>query len=823
MPEFIRVNSLRVKITAIAVTAILVTIVAVFIVADLTIEDEQARQSVEAMNLISRNAALDLENYFYGIEQSAEMTAAVATDSLDSVVLVENAAAGSQAKDGERTPEQQAALDAYMTEYLKGVEETFSSVAGHTQGIITYYYCISPEISEKEHGFYFSRVGKTGFRKEEALNAAALDPMDTEHNSWYFEPVSKSRPVWVGPYQDTYLNGLWTVSYLLPIYKAGQLIGVLGMDIAADTLADKVRPIGFYDTGFACLLDDQGRIIYHPTLETGSRPDLKGMSLDDDLLNKKNSGDELITYKAEGQKRQMSFMTLENGMKLVATAPSSEINATWTKLIKDILMLTAFIIAIAIILLTPAVGYLTVPLRKLTAASARLAAADYDVELEYDGNDEVGVLTDSFKKMRDQLRLNIEDLNRRVITDELTGLPNMERFFVLAKEECERIKAAGEEPALIYLNFTGLKHFNRQYGFDEGNRLICALADILADNYGPQNVSRFSQDNFAVIAAENGLEEGLRKVFEECEHANSGRTLPLRAGIYPFRLGDARVNTAADRAKYACDLHRESYVSGYYYFDESMLKRLENVRYIISKIDSALRDRQIEIYYQPIVDAKTGKVCDEEALSRWNDPERGMLPPDEFVPALENARLIYKLDLYVIEQVIDKIKSRGAAGGEAISQSFNLSRADFESCDIVEEVRRRVDEAGIARDMINIEITESMIGDDFAFMKEQIERFRDLGFKVWMDDFGSGYSTLEVLSEVKFDLIKIDMRYMQHFNDGEESRVMLSEMIHMAKALGLDTVCEGVETKEQVEFLKDTGCSKLQGYYFGKPAPYKES
>ncbi len=821
MPEFIRTNSLRVKITAIAVTAILVTIVAVFIVADLTIEDEQARQSVEAMNLISRNASLDLENYFHGIEQSTEMTAAVATDSLDSVVLVENDAAGSQAKDKERTPEQQDALDAYMTEYVKGVEETFASVAGHTQGVITYYYCISPDISEKEHGFYFSRVGKTGFRREEPLNAAALDPMDTERNSWYFEPISKARPLWVGPYKDAYLGEMWTVSYLMPIYKAGQLIGVLGMDIAADTLADKVKPIRIYKTGFACLLDDAGRIIYHPSLETGTRPDLKGMSLDDDLLNKKNSGDDLITYKAEGQKRQMSFMTLENGMKLVATAPSAEINATWTKLIRDILLLTAFIIAIAIFLLTPAVGYLTVPLRKLTAASARLAAAEYDVELEYNGNDEVGVLTDSFKKMRDQLRLNIDDLNRRIITDELTGLPNMERFFVLAKEECDRIKAAGEEPALIYLNFTGLKHFNRQFGFEEGNRLICALADILADNYGAQNVSHFSQDHFAVITSEDGLVEGLNKVFDECEHANNGRTLPLRAGIYPFRLEEVKINTAADRAKYASDLHRDTFASGFYYFDEKMLKHLENVRYIMSRIDTALREGQIEVYYQPIVDAKTGEVCDEEALSRWNDPEWGMLSPDEFVPALENARLIYKLDLYVIEQVIGKIKDRIARGETAISQSVNLSRADFESCDIVEEVRRRVDGAGIGRDMINVEITESMIGEDFAFMKEQIARFRDLGFKVWMDDFGSGFSTLEVLSEIRFDLIKIDMRYMQHFDDGEDSKVMLREMIHMARALDLDTVCEGVETAEQVEFLKKNGCSRLQGYFFCKPAPYK--
>ena len=156
------------------------------------------------------------------------------------------------------------------------------------------------------------------------------------------------------------------------------------------------------------------------------------------------------------------------------------------------------------------------------------------------------------------------------------------------------------------------------------------------------------------------------------------------------------------------------------------------------------------------------------------------------------------------------------------TQSLNLSRADFETCDIVEEIRRRVDEAGIPREKITIEITESIVGKDFEFMKQQIRRFKELGFPVWMDDFGSGYSSLDVLKDIHFDLIKLDMRFMENFEESHDSRVILTELIKLAQGLGIETVAEGVETKEQAVFLKETGCTKLQGYYYSKPIPAKE-
>ena len=249
-----------------------------------------------------------------------------------------------------------------------------------------------------------------------------------------------------------------------------------------------------------------------------------------------------------------------------------------------------------------------------------------------------------------------------------------------------------------------------------------------------------------------------------------------------------------------------------------MLAKEKNRQEIIDNLDRAIEEGWIQVYYQPIVRSANGKVCDVEALARWNDPVRGLLMPSAFIPVLEDAMMIPKLDLCVVRQVLRDMKAVEASGSQMIPVSITFSRADFDACDLVKEICTLVDEARVDRKMLHIEITESLLGSDFDYIKEQVERFRSQGFQVWMDDFGSGYSSLDVLQSVKFDLIKFDMGFMRRLNEGDEGKIILTEMMKMATSLGVDTVCEGVETEGQVRFLQEIGCAKLQGYYFMKPA-----
>ncbi len=401
--------------------------------------------------------------------------------------------------------------------------------------------------------------------------------------------------------------------------------------------------------------------------------------------------------------------------------------------------------------------------------------------------------------------------------DYLTGLPSMTYFFELALQGRREIVEKGKKPAVLFFDLTGMKIYNQKYGFTEGNKLIRGVADVLKKHFTTDNCSRFGGDHFAVFTAFVDLEKKLETVLDELKNVNYGVNLPVRVGIYISRGQIVEPSIACDRAKMACDAIRANYVSGFNYFTDDMQEEEEKRQYIVESLDKALKNEWVSVYYQPVVRAANGRVSDEEALARWNDPERGMLYPADFISVLEDSHVIYKLDLYVVKKVIEKIKDQTEIGLYINPHSVNLSRADFYSCDIVEEIRNLVDEAGIDRKKITIELTESLMAEDIDYIKGQVERFQSLGFKVWMDDYGSGYSSPDILQKIHFDTIKFDMQYMKHFYDGNESRIILSELIKMAVSLDIDTVVEGVETEEQVEFLKEIGCTKLQGFYYCRP------
>ena len=815
-------HSIRFKLSAITISAILISIAAVVLMVLLTVGRESDRNATEKLTLLCENQRQSLDDYFDSIEQSVEMAANIAVDSLDGVALVEGGVAGEYARTHGQTPEQAAELDAYLAAYCARVQAAFSSVANHTNGVVTYYFCLTPEMSKTVHGFFYSMVGRTGFEEQPPLDARRLDPKDFEHTTWYYTTIERGRPSWIGPYTAHFLDEMMTVSYITPIYKAGALVGVLGMDIPFDTMVSQISALKVYDTGFYALYDASGTILYHPELPMGSTPDIMGERQEKSIFQQKNSGGKEIRYTYNGVQRQMAFSTLSSGMKLIVTAPVSEITASWTHLNKLILIVTTAVIAVFTVVLVLMLRVIVTPLQRLTAASGRLAAGEYDVELDYDGKDEIGVLTGSFRQMRDHLKQYIGDLNRRINTDELTGLPSVSRFYERADSTAARILEEGARPALLFFNLNGMKDFNRQYGLEEGDRLLCAAADIIARHFGKENCCRMGQDHFVAVTRSENLDARLKAVFKDFTGANSGRTLPVRVGVYEDRLKLVDASTACDRAKYACDMLRGSYVSDYRRFDDSMLTGIESYRYVVNNLDRALEERWVKVFFQPIVRAASGRVCDEEALSRWVDPDRGLISPGDFIPILENARLIYRLDLYVLDQILLKLQEQQAEGLYLVPQSLNISRIDFESCDIVDEICRRIDAAGIPRDKLTIELTESAVGQDFEFMKAQVQRLQELGFKVWMDDFGSGYSSLDVLQDIHFDLIKLDMRFMHRFDEGPENRIIVTELVKMALALGVETVCEGVETREQAEFLREVGCTKLQGYYFCRPIPMEQ-
>lgn len=240
--------------------------------------------------------------------------------------------------------------------------------------------------------------------------------------------------------------------------------------------------------------------------------------------------------------------------------------------------------------------------------------------------------------------------------------------------------------------------------------------------------------------------------------------------------------------------------------------------YVVSHIDEAIEKGWVRPYFQPVVRTLTGKLCGTEALARWEDPTFGLLAPDQFIPALEETRLIYKLDCEMVRQICRQYRESVDEGVPVVPISFNLSRLDFDLCDIFGAIEEAVHEYEVPRGMLNIEITESVFGADPTFMASMVGKFHAVGYQVWMDDFGSGYSTLNALKDFEFDELKLDMEFLNRF--GEKSKTILAAVVDMAKKLGIQTLAEGVETEEHRRYLRRIGCEKMQGYLFGKPMPY---
>lgn len=243
--------------------------------------------------------------------------------------------------------------------------------------------------------------------------------------------------------------------------------------------------------------------------------------------------------------------------------------------------------------------------------------------------------------------------------------------------------------------------------------------------------------------------------------------------------------------------------------------------FVLRNYKKAMEYHEIQTFYQPVIRTSSRQLCSFEALARWIDPDIGMIYPDEFIPVLEREGLIHLLDATIIRQVCARFRTSIANGETPIPVSVNLSRLDFTLCDIFTVADDIVSDYQIPHDFIYFEITESVMAEKKDFMLGIVERFRSAGYQIWMDDFGSAYSSLNVLKEFTFDELKLDMSFLRPFN--LRSKRIVTAVVRMAKDINIHTLSEGVETEEQYAYLRDIGCEKVQGYYFGKPMPYADA
>ena len=413
-------------------------------------------------------------------------------------------------------------------------------------------------------------------------------------------------------------------------------------------------------------------------------------------------------------------------------------------------------------------------------------------------------------------------LLKLAISDEVTGIANMNYFRGQALDILHRKDIDVTKYLFLFFDIENFKILNRKYGFFEGNNYLRRFADILKEEFPDAVIAHFSNDNFVVLCEDKLTKEKILNVCTKMQNTEYDIKLKLKVGSYRPKDKDCMPLIACDHARYACNSIKKNYNLVYCEYTKEMATRFYKRHYILNSFDTALENNYIKVYYQPVVNAQTGKITGLEALARWDDPDFGFLSPVDFINTLEEYHQIHRLDMFVVDTVCKDMIKVKEDGHRILPVSLNFSRLDFDILDLPDEVNECISKYNIPKEYFHIEITESTLSDDDEKLMSAMNRFRKYGYSLWLDDFGSGYSALNVLKEYQFDMMKIDMKFLQNFSENPKAKTVLKNIINLAKDLGMQTLTEGVETEDAYQFLKENGCDKIQGYLFGKPMPKSE-
>lgn len=428
------------------------------------------------------------------------------------------------------------------------------------------------------------------------------------------------------------------------------------------------------------------------------------------------------------------------------------------------------------------------------------------------------------QKIGDEIRKQeVDHLMKSIDVDTLTGCYNRDGFCKKAQILLREDEAAYD---IVAFDIEQFRVVNDVYGIHEGDRLLQYLARIMTGFARERGglCGRISGDCFVMLLTrKSGYEEEMVSYVDRAmERYPLQMKIVVRFGIYQIENRTIDVTVMYDRAVLAVKRIKGKYGELYAYFDDSMRDELLLEKEITNSMQQALADGEFLVYLQPKCNLKTEEYVGAEALIRWQNPERGLLPPGQFIPIFEKNGFITEVDLYVWEQVCQMLARWKKENRPLIPISVNVSRADLYHSDFLDRILELTDKYDIESSLLHMEITETVYTENQNQILDMVNQMGELGFKVEMDDFGSGYSSLNMLTEIPVDVLKLDMRFLEGYSAGKAKGNILEFSVGLAKSLGLESVAEGVETREMVDELRRLNCEMGQGYYFSRPIPIHE-
>ena len=524
-------KSLRTKLTLLTICIIILVVISMAIISIVFIRTNEKQRSNQLLLLLCETGERNLDYYFDSVQKSVRRVAVYVESDLDGL------------EDGQ------------LQRHTERVRKKFDEMASKTNGVLTYYYRIDPAVSDSVKGFWYMDLDGEGFVEHEVTDITLYDTEDTSKLVWFTVPKFEGEPVWLPPYITDNL-GKRVISYNVPIYWRGQFVGVVGIEIDYSTMAEQVESIRLYGNGYAFLSDSDGNIFFHPKIDVSQLTEETKPVLPYDAIAKNT----FIRYTYDGVEKIAAWLPLSNGMRLNVAVPVSETEGEWERLVGNYLVFAAIVLVAASILTMFYTRRVTRPLVQLTEAAEQIDKGNYDYDLNYDRDDEVGRLTNTFKRLSGHMKDHISDLNKRAYVDALTSVRNKGAYTTYIEDMQKRMDEGGSQEmafAVGVFDCDNLKRINDRYGHEKGDVYLKTASRLICHVFQHSPVFRIGGDEFSVIlqnadyqnreALMQQFRDGMAEISASAKHEWEEAHIAMGIAVYDSQR-DRSVNDVIRRA-----------------------------------------------------------------------------------------------------------------------------------------------------------------------------------------------------------------------------------------------------------------------------------
>ena len=494
------------------------------------IRETEHRRSDQIMLLLCETGERNLDYYFNSIQKSVNNLSKYVASDIDGLD------------------------DEHFARHTNRVKNSFEETAIRTNGVLTYYYRIDPEVSNNVKGFWYTNLDGNGFVEHKITDITLYDTSDTSKLVWFTVPKHERKAIWLPPYITDNLDKR-VISYNVPIFWHGNFVGVVGFEMDYSTMAEQVESIRLYNNGYAFLNDSEGNLFYHPYIDVSTLTEKTTLATPDGVVTDST----FFRYNFDGVEKDCVWMQLCNGMRLNVTAPVSETEGDWQNVVKNIIFSALCVLFVVVLFVMYFGQKISKPLRQLANAADQVDHGNYDYDLDYEGDDEIGKLTKTFKRLSEHMKDNIEKLNKQVFVDSLTHVKNKGAFTnFIDKLQKDIDNENGQVSFSIgVFDCDDLKFINDRFGHDKGDVYLETASRVICHTFKRSPVFRIGGDEFAVILSKDDYterEELISQFEESCkrvnaENGNKWEQVHISMGFADYDpLGDSDVSDVVRRA-----------------------------------------------------------------------------------------------------------------------------------------------------------------------------------------------------------------------------------------------------------------------------------